>query len=100
MNSLDLSNRCGIGLDNTVNQLGHNYERVFIDMDREERPVILAGAGKGQESWRELGRLTKEGSANPTQVMNVIRGTFPASLAWAFEQLPLAAQTVVWFHVV
>ncbi len=48
INALDLSGFCGLALDETASTRGHNYVTIFLDMDREERPVIFAVPGKGK----------------------------------------------------
>jgi transposase len=100
MNSLDLSGLCGIGFDETASKRGHNYVTVFIDMDREERPVIFAVPGKGKEGLKEFVRFLKEHGGNPAHVIEVVCDMSPAFLAATSEEFPNAAQTVDWFHVV
>jgi transposase len=100
MNKLDLSNLCGIGLDETASKRGHNYVTVFIDMDRETRPVIFATPGKGKECLREFVRFLEEHGGNPKDVMEVVCDMSPAFQAAAAEEFPYAALTVDWFHVV
>ena len=52
MGKLDLSRLCGIGLDETATKRGHHYVTIFVDMDRESRPVVFATPGKGKECLR------------------------------------------------
>lgn len=100
MNRLDLSSLCGLGLDETASKRGHNYVTVFVDMDREERPVIFATPGKGKETLNEFVRFLEEHGGNPATVLEVVCDMSPAFLAAASEKFPNAAQTVDWFHVV
>ena len=100
MNALDLSTLCCLGLDETASKRGHNYVTVFLDMDREERPVIFAVPGKGKECLRQFVCFLKEHGGNPDNVIEVVCDMSPAFLAVTSEEFPYAAQTVDWFHVV
>lgn len=72
MNCLDLSYLCGLGLDETVSKRVHNFVTIFVDMDREERPVIFATPGKGKETLREFVLFLEEHGGNPQTVIEVI----------------------------
>jgi transposase len=100
MNHLDLSGLCGLGLDETASKRGHDYVTVFIDMDREERPVIFATPGKGKECLCRFVRFLEEHGGHPDTVVEVVCDMSPSFLAASSEEFPHAAQTVDWFHVV
>ena len=97
---LDLSALCGLGLDETASKRGHNYVTVFLDMDREKRPVVFAVSGKGKECLRQFVCFLKAHRGNPHNVAEVVCDMSPSFLAATSEEFPYAAQTVDWFHVV
>ncbi len=100
MSRVDLSGLCGLGLDETASKRGHNYVTVFVDMDREERPVIFATPGKGKECLRQFVQFLEKHGGSPDTVIEVVCDMSPAFLAATSEEFPYAAQTVDWFHVV
>jgi transposase len=100
MGQLDLSRLCGIGLDETATKRGHHYVTIFVDMDRESRPVIFATPGKGKECLRTFAAYLKGHKGNPANVIEVVCDMSPAFLAAAEETFSNAAVTVDWFHVV
>jgi transposase len=100
MSKIDLSNLCGIGLDETASKRGHKYVTIFIDMDKETRPVIFATPGKGAECMSEFVRFLKEHGGNPKDVIEVVCDMSPAFQSAAEKEFPYAALTVDWFHVV
>lgn len=100
MSKLDLSKLCGIGLDETASKRGHNYVTIFIDMDKETRPVIFATPGKGKECLSEFVHFLKEHGGNHKDVKEVVCDMSPAFQSAAEKKFPYAALTVDWFHVV
>ena len=100
MGKLDLSGLCGVGLDETATKRGHHYVTIFVDMDRETRPVIFATPGKGKECIKTFARYLKERKGNPENVVEVVCDMSPAFLAAAENTFGNAAVTVDWFHVV
>lgn len=100
MGQLDLSALCGIGLDETATKRGHNYVTIFVDMDRETRPVIFATPGKGKECLKTFATYLTGRKGKPENVTEVVCDMSPAFLAAAEETFGNAAVTVDWFHVV
>jgi transposase len=100
MNLLNLSSLIGLGLDETACKRGHKYVTVFVDMDRESRPVIFATEGKGKQCLVEFSRFLRSHGGKPQNILEVVCDMSPAFLAASAEQFPNAAQTVDWFHVV
>jgi transposase len=100
MGQLDLSGLCGVGLDETATKRGHHYVTIFVDMDRETRPVIFATPGKGKECFKEFARHLKKQGGKPENVIEVVCDMSPAFLAAAEETFTHASVTVDWFHVV
>lgn len=100
MGKLDLSGLCGVGLDETATKRGHHYVTIFVDMDRENRPVVFATPGKGKDSIKAFAEYLKERKGNPENVVEVVCDMSPAFLAAAEKSFGNAAVTVDWFHVV
>ena len=100
MGKLDLSGLCGVGLDETATKRGHHYVTIFVDMDRETRPVVFATPGKGKECLKTFAKYLKERNGKPENVLEVVCDMSPAFLAAAEETFGNAAVTVDWFHVV
>lgn len=97
---LDLRGLAAVGLDETAAKRGHRYVSVFIDMDRKNRPVIFVTPGKGKECVKAFRRFLLAHGGEPTRVAEVVCDMSPAFLAAVGENLPNAAVTVDWFHVV
>ena len=100
MAGLDLSNVYGIGLDETACKRGHNYVTVFLDMDRDTKPVIFAVPGKGKECLKAFAVFLKSHKGNVNNVIEVVCDMSPAFIAAVCDEFPVAALTVDWFHVV
>jgi hypothetical protein len=100
MGQIDLSGLCGVGLDETVTKRRHHYVTVFVDMDRDTRPVIFATPGKGKACFKEFAKFLKQREGNPDNVIEVVCDMSCAFLAAAEETFSNAAVTVDWFHVV
>lgn len=39
-----------VAFDETSSKRGHNYVTIFIDLDRQTKPVVFATSGKGKET--------------------------------------------------
>ena len=50
MKRVDLSRLKACGLDETACKRGHRYVTGFIDLDRDDRPVVFATEGKGKQA--------------------------------------------------
>ena len=100
MAGLDLSNVHGIGLDETASKRGHSYVTVFLDMDREARPVIFAVSGKGKECLKAFAAFLKSHKGKVDNIIEVVCDMSPAFIAGVCDEFPIAALTVDWFHVV
>ena len=97
---LDLKNVRGIALDETASKRGHNYVTIFLDMDRETRPVIFAVPGKGKQCLQDFAAFLAKHQGAVDNIMEVVCDMSPAFIAAAGEEFPAAALTVDWFHVV
>ena len=69
---LDLSNVHAVGLDETASKRGHNYVTIFLDMDRETRPVIFAVPGKGKECLKAFASFLKSHKGKVENVIEVV----------------------------
>jgi transposase len=98
--ALDLGAVRAVGLDETAAKRGHNYVTVFIDMDRRDKPVIFAIAGKGKACVAAFRAFLLRQGGEPTRVAEIVCDMSPAFLAAVAESFPRAAVTVDWFHVV
>ena len=100
LSKLDLGNVSGIGIDETARARGHNYVTTFIDMDREDHPVIFCAPGKGKETVRQFKAYLKEHKGSAQHIIEVVCDMSPAFLSGVDEEFPHAAVTVDWFHIV
>lgn len=98
--SMDLSALKAIGLDETASKRGHNYVTVFIDMDRNDKPVVFATPGKGKQTVKDFRAFLEEHDGQADNVLEVVCDMSPAFLAATQEEFPKANVTVDWFHVV
>ena len=100
MEQIDLGGLEAFGLDETASKRGHRYVSVFIDMDRDTRPVVFAVEGKGKEAVRQFeAHLRKRGGA-PERVLEVVSDMSGSFVAGVREHFKNAEVTVDWFHVV
>ncbi len=97
---MDLSELSAIGLDETASKRGHNYVTVFIDMNRNDKPVVFATPGKGKETVKNFRTFLEEHGGQASNVMEVVCDMSPAFLSATKEEFPEANVTVDWFHVV
>lgn len=96
----DLSSVKAIGLDETASKRGHNYVTVFIDMEKQQEPVLFVTAGKGKETLARFTEFLSAHQGDPTRILEVVCDMSPAFLSGIGEQLPNAEVTVDWFHIV
>jgi transposase len=100
LKKLDLRGVRALALDETKSRRRHKYVTIFIDLDRNERPVVFATPGKGKETVRAFVKFLKEHGGNPDNVLEVVSdmsGAFISSIKTHFKNSEL---TVDWFHVV
>lgn len=100
LKKLDLRGFKALALDETKSRRRHKYVTIFIDLDRNERPVIFAIPGKGKETVLAFVKFLKEHGGNPDNVLEVVSdmsGAFISSIKTHFKNSEL---TVDWFHVV
>jgi transposase len=97
---LDLADVRAVGFDETASKRGHNYVTIFIDLDRQSRPVLFATPGKGKETVRRFKDFLLAHKGKPGRIVEVVCDMSPAFLAAMGETFPQASVTVDWFHVV
>ncbi|OLN30023.1 Mobile element protein [Desulfovibrio sp. DV] len=100
MQRLDISGLEAFGLDETACKRGHRYVTIFIDLDREERPVIFVTEGKGKETVRRFRDHLLVKGGQPERVLEVVSDMSGSFVAAVGEHFPKAEVTVDWFHVV
>lgn len=100
MNHIDLSALEAFGLDETACRRGHRYVTIFIDLAREERPVVFATEGKGKETVKRFRNHLRSHGGYPERVLEVVSDMSGSFVAAVKEHFPQAEVTVDWFHVV
>ena len=97
---LDLSELHGIGVNETASKRDHNYVTIFVDMERETRPVIFATPSKGSETFVAFKAYLKAHGGSFRNITEVVCDMSPAFLSAANKELLFSAVTIDWFHVV
>ena len=100
MNRLDLSSLKAFGLDETKSRKGHRYITVFIDLDRMEKPVVFAVAGKGKQTLKAFKNHLVDHGGKAEQVVEVVSDMSGAFISGVKTHFTNSAHTVDWFHVV
>ena len=100
MDQLDLSSITGIGIDETSSGKWHQYVTVFIDLDREERPVLFVTEGKGKETIEAFKKHLEAHKGKAGNVARVVCDMSKAFVAGSEEQFKNAVVVIDWFHVV
>lgn len=100
MSKLDLSSLAAFGLDETASKRGHNYVTVFIDLDRDQKPVIFATPGKGKATVTLFKNYLEQHGGDANNIAEVVCDMSKAFLSAAEETFPFSHATVDWFHVV
>lgn len=100
MKHVDISGLEAFGLDETASKRGHRYVTVFIDLDRETRPVVFVTEGKGKDAVRQFKEHLKAKGGEPERVLEVVSDMSGSFVAGVREHFKNAEVTVDWFHVV
>jgi transposase len=100
MSSLDLSSVEGVGIDETASGKWHRYVSVFIDLDREERPVLFVIEGKGKDTIEAFKRHLEKHNGKTENIARVVCDMSKAFISGSEEQFQNAVVVVDWFHVV
>lgn len=97
---LDLKALKAVGLDETSSKRRHKYITVFIDLDRDEKPVVFAVEGRGKDSLKAFCKFIKAHGGHPENIGEVVCDMSPAFLSAVKKDFKSAKVTVDWFHVV
>ncbi|WP_024952753.1 ISL3 family transposase [Cobetia crustatorum] len=100
LGDLDLSQVANVGVDETASRRGQRYVTVFLDMQRQQEPVIFAVQGRGKETIKAFSAFLEAHGGAPGNVVEVVCDMSPAFLNGTAEHLPDARVTVDWFHIV
>ena len=100
MNAIDLSGLRAFALDETKSRKGHRYITVFIDLDRSEKPVIFAVAGKGKQTLKAFKDHLIAHGGKAEQVVEVVSDMSGAFISGVKAHFTNSSHTVDWFHVV
>jgi transposase len=100
MNQLDLSSLKAFAIDETQSRKGHRYVTVFIDLDRQDSPVVFATPGKGKETLQAFKRHLGCHAGSGEQVIEVVADMSGAFIAGVKAHFANSRLTVDWFHVV
>ena len=96
----DLSSVKAIGLDETASKRGQRYVTVFIDMERQDKPVLFVTPGRGKGTVKAFRHFLEDHKGHPDRILEVVCDMSSAFLSAVSEQLPNAQITVDWFHIV
>lgn len=100
LGQLDLSRVEAAGLDETASRRGQRYVTVFLDMQRQQEPVLFAVPGHGKAAIEAFSTFLAKHGGDPDNVVEVVCDLSQAFLSGVAENLPNAEVTVDWFHIV
>ena len=100
LGELDLSNVATVGVDETASRRGQRYVTVFLDMQRQQEPVIFAVPGHGKDTIKAFSAFLAAHGGDTDNVVEVVCDMSQAFLSGVAEHLPKADVTVDWFHIV
>jgi len=96
----DLTGLKAFSLDETKSRKGHRYITVFIDLDRDARPVVFATPGKGKKTLKEFKKFLSEHQGKAENVVEVVSDMSGAFISGIKTHFVNSEITVDWFHVV
>lgn len=100
LDGFDLSSLEAFALDETASKRGHNYVTIFLDLERDSRPVIFATPGKGKETIGQFKEFLEKHGGAANNIVEVVCDMSRAFLAATEETFRNSHVTVDWFHVV
>ncbi|WP_280565245.1 ISL3 family transposase [Chromohalobacter sp. 48-RD10] len=100
LGELDLTGVTTVGVDETASRRGQRYVTVFLDMQRQQEPVIFAVPGHGKAAIEAFCGFLAEHGGDSDNVVEVVCDMSQAFLSGVAEHLPNAEVTVDWFHIV
>ena len=99
MAAIDLSGIEAIGLDETLSKKRHKYIMVFVNLDREDNPVVFATSGKGRECLKTFCEFIEEHGGHSDNICEVVCDISPALFSAVEMSFVLADVTVVRFQM-
>lgn len=100
VNRLDLGKLKAFSLDETKSRKGHRYVTVFIDLERTDKPVVFAVAGKGKQTLKAFKDHLIAHGGKAEQVVEVVSDMSGAFISGIKAHFANSSHTVDWFHVV
>ena len=97
---IDLSDVAAVALDETAAKRHQHYVTVFIDLERDHKPVIFATPGKNKDVLRHFRDHLEAQGGSAEGIWEVVCDMSQAFQAATGEILPNASLTTDWFHVV
>lgn len=95
---LDLSSLKAFSMDETKSR--HRYVTIFIDLDRQEKPVVFVTPGKGRKTLAAFKRFLEEHHGDAGNIVEVVADMSNTFIAGIKAHFPDSEITVDWFHVV
>jgi len=100
MSHLGFSTVTGIGIDETSSGKWHHYVAVFVDLVREDRPVLFATEGKGKETIEAFRKHLEEHGGKASNIARIVCDMSKAFISGSEEQFKNAVVVVDLFHLV
>jgi transposase len=100
MSKLDLSACKAFAVDETKSRKGHRHVTVFLDLDREEKPVVFAVPGKGKDTCKAFRTHLASPGGEAGRIIEVVSDMSGAFISGVKGHFPNSTHTVDWFHVV
>ena len=97
MNRLDLSSLKAFSLAETKSRKGHRYVTVFINLDRVDKSVVFAVAGKGKQTLESFKKHLSAHGGKAEQIIEVVSDMSAAFIAGVKAHFPNSSHTVDWF---
>ena len=100
MAKLELSALKAFAVDETQSRKGHRSITICIDLDRKERPVVFAIAGKGKDGLKAFKKHLASHGGKADNVIEVVADMSGAFISGIKTHFTNSTLTVDWFHVV
>jgi transposase len=99
LGELALTGVTSAGVDETASRQSLRYVTVFLDMQRQQEPVIFAVPGRGKDAIEPFSAFLAAHGGNRDNVVEVVCDMSQAFLSGVAVHLPKAEVTVDWFHI-
>ncbi|MBB3233116.1 transposase [Halomonas stenophila] len=94
LGELDLSSVATVGVDETASQRRQRYVTVFLDMQRQQEPVLFAVPGHGKAAIKAFSAFLVEHGGDPDNVIEVVCDMSQAFLSSVAKQLAALQELV------